>query len=165
MYFISETADSLYIKLKFVNYTWNPDQAVSGTSWYQFLHYSWEIQQQQIATSKMIAEQDLDQTNYIWFLSFCDFKKLTEPNSLDAEHGVHEARNHSYTWRKKEPICFNSLLIKWWERTSYRFPNLKHLLCLSSVKLELEVSCFVGLVSESFSIAFTNLRKCLIYSG
>lgn len=29
MYFIFETADCLYIKLKFVHYTWNPDQAQS----------------------------------------------------------------------------------------------------------------------------------------
>lgn len=75
---------------------------VSGTSWYQFLHFSWEKQQQQIATSKMVAGQDLDQTNYIWFLSFCDFKKLTE----DAEQRVHEARKHSYTWRKKGAYPF-----------------------------------------------------------
>lgn len=52
------------------------------------------------------------------------------------------------------------------KKTSYLFPNLKHLLCFTSVILGLEVSCFfVCLPSESFSIAFMNLRKCLMYSG
>lgn len=71
----------------------------------------------------------------------------------------------TYSWRwpelAKKLNCLDSLLIH-----SYLFPNLKHLLCLTSVILEVEVSClFAGLVIESFSIAFMNLRKCLMYSG
>lgn len=50
---------------------------------------------------------------------------------------------------------------------SYLFLNLKHLLCLTSVILGLEVSCFlsVSFVIMIFSNAFMNLRKCFMYSG
>lgn len=49
---------------------------------------------------------------------------------------------------------------------SYFFRNLKHRLCLVSVILGSLASCFDGgLVRESFSIAFMNLRRCWMYSG
>lgn len=52
------------------------------------------------------------------------------------------------------------------ERCSYLLPNLKHLLCLDSAMLSAGPRRdLVSLVKESFSIAFTNLRKCLMYSG
>lgn len=52
------------------------------------------------------------------------------------------------------------------KQNHYFFPNLKHLLCFSSVILGVEVSCFVAVcLAESFSIALMNLRKCLMYSG
>lgn len=49
---------------------------------------------------------------------------------------------------------------------SYLFRNLKHRLCLVSEILGSLASCFDGgLVRESFSIAFMNLRRCWMYSG
>lgn len=51
-------------------------------------------------------------------------------------------------------------------RCSYRLPNIKHLLCLESAILGSWLfCCFVWLVIASFSMAFMNLRKCLMYSG
>ena len=50
--------------------------------------------------------------------------------------------------------------------TSYLFRNLKHRLCLVSVTLGSLVNCLGGgLVRDSFSIAFMNFRRCLMYSG
>lgn len=46
------------------------------------------------------------------------------------------------------------------------FPNLKHLLCLDSVILGAWESLpLFRLENECFSIALTNLRMCLMYSG
>lgn len=46
---------------------------------------------------------------------------------------------------------------------AYFLPNLKHLLCLVSGMVV--SGGWLPFVRESFSIAFMNLRKCLIYSG
>lgn len=65
----------------------------------------------------------------------------------------------------KETSCFHPLPFKWWQRISYLFPNLKHLLCLPSVILGAWGRLLGGFVTVCFSIAFMNLRKCLMYSG
>lgn len=49
---------------------------------------------------------------------------------------------------------------------NYLLPNIRHLLCLDSVILGSGLSCcFVWFESACFSMAFMNLRKCLMYSG
>jgi len=49
---------------------------------------------------------------------------------------------------------------------SHFFPNLKHL-CFASAMLDEGGTCDAldALSFASFSIAFMNLRKCLMYSG